>query len=96
MTDLTIKFTDQLGKALVDADGDVTLAKVITTALLSPMEDDKTISGQEKADLFNLWFDKIKDNKEADLTSEDKVLIKERVGKAYAQIIVGQVFKILK
>jgi len=96
MTDLTIKFTDQLGKALVDADGEVTLAKVITTALLSPMEDDKTMSGQEKADLFNLWFDKIKDNKEADLTSEDKVLIKERVGKAYAQIIVGQVFKILK
>jgi len=96
MTDLTIKFTDQLGKALVDADGEVTLAKVITTALLSPMEDDKTMSGQEKADLFNLWFDKIKDNKEADLTSEDKVLIKERVGKAYAQIIVGQVYKILK
>jgi hypothetical protein len=96
MTDLTIKFTDQLGKALVDVDGEVTLAKVITTALLSPMEDDKTMSGQEKADLFNLWFDKIKDNKEADLTSEDKVLIKERVGKAYAQIIVGQVFKILK
>jgi len=96
MIDLKQTFTNESGKDLSDDKGAVTLGKVIQTALLSPMEDDKNLSGQEKADLFNLWFDKIKDAKEADLTSEDKVLIKERVGKAYAQIIVGQVFKIIK
>jgi|SRR6056300_1892543 len=94
--DLTTTFTDEQGSTLQDTKGEVTLSKVITTALLSPMKDDDKLSGQEKADLFNLWFDQVKDKDKADLKSEDKVLIKERVGKAYAQIIVGQVFKILK
>ena len=89
-------FTNELGEDLADDKGSITLGKVIQTALLSPMKDDDMLSGQEKADLFNLWFDKIKGADEADLTSEDKVLIKDRVGRAYSQIVVGQVFKILK
>lgn len=96
MINLKQTFSNEIGEDLQGKDGAVTLGEIITTALLSPMEGDDKISGQEKADLFNLWFDKVKDAKEADLTSEDKVLIKERVGKAYAQIVVGQVFRILK
>ncbi len=94
--DLTTSFTNENGQNIKDGEQDLTIGKVITTAILSPMKDDDKLTGEEKANLFNLWFDKIRNKKTADLEPEEIILIKERVGKAYAQIIVGQSFKILK
>lgn len=93
--DLTQTFTNEQGTVIKSKDKDLSLAEVLTTALLTPVESDAKLSGQEKAELFNLWFDKIKDQKEAELSSEDIVMLKKRVGLTYAQIIVGQVYRIL-
>ncbi len=94
--DLTTTFINETGSTLKDGSGaETTMESVITTSLLSPMKDDDKLSGDEKAELFNLWFDKIRGKKEADLKAEEVVKIKDRVGKAYAQIIVGQLFRIL-
>lgn len=92
---LTTTFSDQLGGKIKNGEEQLTMGDVITSALLTPMKEDEKLSGEEKAELFNIWFDQIKDKKEADLKPEQVVKIKERIGKAYAQIIVGQSFKIL-
>lgn len=72
-----------------------TLSAIITTALLTPFKQDDNMSGEEKAELFNIWFDKIKDKKEADLKPEEVVKIKKRIGYGFPPIVVGQAYKLL-
>ncbi len=92
---LNTTFVDENGNNIKDGEQDLTIGKVMTTALLSPMKDDDKLSGEDKAELFNLWFDQIREQEVSDFKPEQIVKIKERIGKAFAQIIVGQAFRIL-
>lgn len=94
---LETKFVAVSGEVLQGENGkDATLGYAITEALLSVLKGDDQLSGAKKAELFNIWFDKIKDKKEAELTIEEIITIKERVGLAWPQLIVGQVYNIFK
>ncbi len=93
-----------LTKGLVNVNGDIlktptgevaTVGLTITQSLLTELNGDEKLEGVKKAELFNLWFDKIKDKKEADFKPEEVVLIKERIGKAYGMLVVGQMYKLL-
>lgn len=93
--DLTKTLLNLDGIELKDGDKVATVGHVITQSLLGVVEGDEKMEGLKKAELFNLWFDKVKDKKEADLKPEEKVLVKDRIGKMYHIIVVGQMFKIL-
>ncbi len=85
------------GTPLKDEKGNETnYGLVITNALLTPLQGDDKMEGKKKAELFNIWFDKIKDQDEAELTSEEVVVVKERIGMMYPPLIVGQMYKLLK
>lgn len=93
--DLTQTFTDQEGKTIQDKKGDLTSGKAITEVLLNQLQGDDKITGEEKAQYWTIWFDKIKDQKEAKLTVEEAATIKERIGRGWPQLIVGPMFKLL-
>jgi len=94
--DLNVQLLDIEGQPLKgEGDKIPTVGTAITQSLLSPLKGDEALDGAKKAEMFNIWFDKVKDKKEADFKAEEVVLIKERIGKAYHQLVVGQMFKIL-
>ncbi len=78
---------------------DITLYFVINKSLVATLEGDEKLSAEKKTAIFNLWFEKIMaaEGKEVVLEADDVVLIKERVNKAYASIlIVAQTMTFLK
>jgi len=92
---MTEVIKDMEEQPLKGADGKVMMLKdVCINALLTPLEEDKTMSGQKKADLFMLAMSIKKD--ECELTVDDVSLIKTRVGKMYSQLVVGRVFSIIE
>jgi len=70
------------------------LQDVLVNALMTPMEDDKSLSGDQKMALFVLAME-IKKGKE-DVSVEDVSLIKKRIGKLYSQLIVGRAFALIE
>ncbi|MBE3139512.1 MAG: hypothetical protein IMZ53_02910 [Thermoplasmata archaeon] len=75
-------------------DKPLTLDKVCVNAILSEMQGE-TASGVEKVERFKL-AKKICGASEIDITIEEAAQIKERVGKLYLPLIVGQIFEILE
>lgn len=72
-----------------------TFNKVITKALLTEFKgEEEKVEG--KGERFTLWYEKIKDKKTAELTLEEGVMIKERVGKLFGAIIYGQIAMVIK
>lgn len=92
-------FIDRDGKVLMKDEVNevpLTLNDVVTSALLNTVEGDDKLPGTKKAELFSIWFDKVKDKEVLDVTTEEKASIKERIGKAYFQLIVGQAWNYLE
>jgi len=94
-----VVLTNLSGEALKDTNTkgeavDATLEMCLINALLAPMGQGKTEAGTEKLKKFNL-AKKINDNKEVDLSADDIVLLKNRVGEVYPPLIVGQVYELL-
>lgn len=96
--DLTKTFTTIEGKTMKESgenSPELTLGFVATQAILNVLPGDDNLTGVEKNELFTLWFDNIKDKQKAELTAEQVSKIKERIGKAYPALIVGQAYKLL-
>tara|TARA_R110000868_G_scaffold20369_1_gene86280 strand:+ start:820 stop:1131 length:312 start_codon:yes stop_codon:yes gene_type:complete len=92
--DLTTKILDTKGEPVKTEDASVVmLGLLIEQAVLNPEESDKA---ERKSKDFALWYDKIKDKTEADLTSEDITHIKKRVYGIYPTLWAGQVDMILE
>jgi hypothetical protein len=98
-----IDFTQPLlaldGKtALSDGSGKdahaITLGDVCVNALETPTQQDQQMTGEQKFKLDELAR-RIYGQKDISLTVEDISTIKERVGKAYGPLIVGQVWRLL-
>lgn len=79
------------GEVLVFDGKPLTLRTVMITSLLGENEGD---TGQDKVKKFQL-ASSINSMDEMDLTSESASMIKDMVAKAYATLVVGQVFEIL-
>lgn len=93
--DFNIELKDMNDKPIMEAkDKPLTLDKVCVNAILSEIPDEKT-TGEQKLQRFKL-AKKIYGAGEIDIASEEIVLIKDKVGKLYLPLVVGQVFLILE
>lgn len=93
-----------LTKVLFNEDGenfkkeggkDWTFGQLFATALLNELVGAEA-TPEDKGKRFTLWYEKIKDKKEAELSLEEQVMIKERVGKMFPAIVYGQISLVLK
>ena len=89
--------SDTEGKQIEVKDGTpFTLRDAIKQALLAQFEDERNLTLEEKVKRYDL-YQKVKDAVDpADFTSDEIVLIKKVVGKAYGVLIVGQAVKMLE
>lgn len=74
----------------------LTLCDVALNALLATFEDERALTGKEKADRYQLALKINKKPAEVDLTAEQMTLLKTLTGKAYGPLIVGQVYELLE
>jgi len=71
---------------------DATVKLAMVNAVLSPVEKESGVDKVKKYELAK----KIYASDEVDLNEDEIKLIKERVGEAFAPIIVGQIYELLK
>lgn len=72
-----------------------TLQSVVVLALTTPIRSDESIDINSKLSSYRLAC-KLAINEEVDITAEDIVLIKERIGKVIQNVVViGRVFDLL-
>lgn len=86
----------KLTELITDLDGSpagdgLTLGAAIEQALLIPAKGDDQLTGAAKVKLFML-ASRLHGKESADLTAEDVVLVKERVGRLFTPIVVGRVW----
>lgn len=77
----------------------ITIGKIVVNALLASFDDERQLSGDEKARRFRLAqnvYEARKGDGWVDLTAEDITLLKALVGKGYGPLIVGQIYDILE
>lgn len=87
---------DLAGEALKINDKELTLGKIAIEALQGVFEDEKSLSQEDKLKRFFLANDISKAKEPMELTSEQIVLIKQLVNKAYATLIVGRVHQLME
>ena len=85
------------GMVMKDDDGqgnvvDATVKLAIVNAILSPVQNEKGVDKVKKYELAKRIY--ISD--EVDLTEDEIIIIKERVGEIFAPVIVGQIYELLK
>lgn len=85
----------QTGEYLADKPS-LTLTTVVLNAVLGSYEDERALTGKEKAERMQLALKINKNPKEVDLTAEQLAKIKELVGKAYGTLIVGRAYELLE
>lgn len=71
---------------------DLTLKDVLVSALMNPQEDG---TGEKKLQRFKL-AQKIHDNEEYEITSEEAVELKQLVAKQYNPLVVGRVYEAIE
>jgi len=86
--DVPLKNID--GSEIKENDKPVHASQIIANALLAP----DNASGQEKAERYALSLEIYKGG-DVDITVDNLAKIKELVGKAYAPLIVGQIYSII-
>ena len=75
---------------------ELTLSDVAVIALTTPIDDDRSITGDKKFEL-GLLAQKIYHNKNAELTIDELEIIKTRIGKcpSFSSILVMEAWKLL-
>jgi len=89
----------KLDEALKKHTGEeMTFASVCSTALLTPTDEDKNLSGDEKVKRFKLAQRLYDADAEAgvDLTVEEAALLKLVTSKLYTALVVGQLYGVLE
>jgi hypothetical protein len=74
--------------------GGETLRTVLLGACLNTLRADELMDAKQKVTLY-LLSKKIAEKGDVELTSDDIVLLKDRVGKAYNPLVVGRVYEVL-
>ncbi len=85
------------GEAIKDGETKepLTLKTICTNALMGTYEEEKKVSGAEKAKRFQLAMKIQSSNGEAVLQSEEISLVKELIGRGYPPLVVGRAYEIL-
>lgn len=92
--DFSTALTGFNGENLVEADGrKITLAMVCSTVLGSTLPDE-TPTGEEKLKRFALGM-KVCKGGSYDITAEDRVLLKQLIGKTFSPLVVGSALSVL-
>ena len=92
VTNVLVQFDGTPIKNVVNNEAqDATIREACVNALMSPNEKD---SGAKKVEKYDLAL-RIYKNDEVELSVEEAATIKECVGKLFAPIVVGQLFKVL-
>lgn len=94
--DISQPLLDLDGKPIVERDVPVTLMTVALSALMAQFEDERALTGKEKADRYQLAMKINKRPGEVDLTAEQVSLLKLLIGKAYGPLVVGQAYEMLE
>lgn len=71
------------------------LSNVCVNALLTPLEEDKKQSGEDKFKNYQL-SQKIYEKGEVELEAQDIAKVKERVGKCFGPLVSGQAWDMLE
>jgi len=94
IVNMTQKLMGVDGKPLKDPEGkEIILRTVVTNALGTILESDKTTSGEDKCKIWQLAV-KVQEDK-PDIDVEDLALIKKRIGEAFGPMVVGPAYLIL-
>jgi hypothetical protein len=96
--DVTKAITQYDGTPMMDVDAkgepvQATVRLILVNAVASPVEGDKPIDKFTKDELARRIYNA---EKEVELTAEDVVLIKDRVGALFAPVVVGQIWRLLE
>ena len=75
---------------------DLTLQKVSVDALLATFEDERILSGEEKAKRWLIATRIVANPEDIDLETQDIALIKKLIGKGYSPLIVGRAWEMLE
>lgn len=94
--DFTIPLTHLDGTPIKDGDKQATLTTVALTALLASYEDERALTGKEKAERYQLALKINKRPAEVDITAEQLTMLKSLIGKAFGPLVVGQVYDLLE
>lgn len=73
----------------------LTLRAVIVAACINHLRTDDGLRGDTKAKLFSIAM-KVHQEDEPDLKLEELTLVKERIGMAFAPLIVGRAWQLLE
>jgi len=74
----------------------LTLRKVCQNALVGTYQDEQSLSGEEKVRRWSLAMKIKKSPDPVDLVSDEVVLVKKLIGKAYGPIICGPAWMLLE
>lgn len=93
--DVTQELCGLDGVPLKDGDDTITLRSIGINALVASLDDDQRLSGEYK---FELWMlaKRLREADTPELKVEEVAKIKERIGKAYSQVVVGPAFTLLE
>ena len=93
--DFNVKFKTFDGQDIIMRDKPATLKDISVESLMSLLEEEKNLSGEEKLKRYELAL-KIKDGGIIDISVEDIALVKKLIGKMFTPLIVGQAWKNLE
>jgi hypothetical protein len=94
--DLLQPILDYEGKPIKNPDGtEFTLRSAMAVALNNQAEGEPPLTGEQKAKIYRLSV-KIYEDKECDLTVDDRAFIKERAGKVLTSVAFGRVSDMLE
>lgn len=94
--DFTLQLKDLDGNVIKEKDKEVTLCTVALSALMMSYEDERQLTGKEKADRYQLAMKINKRPGEVDVTAEQLAMVKMVIGKAFGPLVVGQVYELLE
>ena len=93
--DFSRAITDLEGAEIEDGGKTVTLSRIACNALLAMRQDDKNLTGEEKAKRYGLAV-KLVDAADCEVSAEDIALIKRLIGEVYPPIFVGRAWELLE
>lgn len=84
------------GEAMLSGETPLTARKIAVDALLATFPGEETMEGTKKVELFSLAVKVSGSGDECTLTVDEVAQIKDRVGRGYSPMVVGQVWPLLE
>ena len=75
---------------------DGSLKTLLVNALFSNLKGDETLDGKKKYEMYTLSKKISEAEEEVELSAEEITLLKDRVGKAYVVLFMGQIWDMLE